>query len=43
MPDEWPTFDRCPNCSGMLWTDATTEGAWCRDCDYAITQTSLDL
>jgi hypothetical protein len=43
MSDPWPTFDRCPECSGLLWTDAETDGAWCGDCDYSITQTSLDL
>jgi len=43
MSDPWPTFDFCPECGALLWTDADTDGAWCGDCDYAITQTSLDL
>jgi hypothetical protein len=40
---EWPTFKTCPRCSGMLWTDAETDGAWCADCEYSFEQPELDL
>jgi hypothetical protein len=43
LPAAYPTFDRCPECSGMLWTDAETTGAWCSECDYSEIQTDLDL
>jgi DNA-directed RNA polymerase subunit M/transcription elongation factor TFIIS len=40
---EWPTFKTCPRCSGMLWTDEETDGAWCADCEYSFEQPELDL
>jgi len=39
--DKWPTFDRCPKCRGMVWTDG--RGRWCIECDYSIEQATLDL
>jgi len=43
MPDfdRWPTFDRCPECSGMLWTDG--RGTWCEDCAFSFEQAELDF
>lgn len=43
MPEPWPTFESCPRCDALLWTDAETDGAWCSECDYSLTQTQLDL
>jgi hypothetical protein len=43
MTAPYPTFDRCPRCSVMLWSDPDTDGAWCSECDYSAIQTDLDL
>lgn len=39
MPDPYPTFDLCPNCGEMLWTDGTR--LWCRDCEWTYEQRDL--
>jgi len=41
MHDEWPTFDRCPLCGAMLWSNG--DATWCSECDYFIEQAELDL
>jgi len=41
MDDAFPTFDTCPECSGMLWSDLDTDGAWCEDCEWGEAQRDL--
>jgi len=40
MPyDQWPTFDPCPRCGGMIWSDG--HGRWCAECDFSVEQGTL--
>jgi hypothetical protein len=41
MSRPYPTFDRCPECSGMLWSDPDTDGAWCEECEWGEAQRDL--
>jgi len=43
MPDTqhtcWPTFDPCPECDAMVWTNGTA--LWCCECDWSAEQGRL--
>jgi hypothetical protein len=39
MPDPYPTFDRCPRCDALIWSDGTA--LWCRECDWSAEQGRL--
>jgi len=39
MPDPHPTFDPCPRCGGMIWTDG--DAIWCSECDWGAEQARL--
>jgi len=40
MQDPYPTFDPCPECSAMIWTDG--DALWCSECDWNRQLTLFD-
>jgi len=39
MGEPYPTFDLCPECRAMVWTDSRR--LWCIECDWSTEQGTL--
>jgi len=36
---QWITFDPCPQCRGMIWSDG--DARWCAECGWRVEQRDL--